>query len=388
MSAGRPLRAIPAGPELLAALPAALDGSGPAVLPLPVGAPDDVVARLLAAARLEQPLEDDDVALVVPTSGSTGEPKLALLTSAALRASATATLDRLGGAAPWVLALPLTHVAGLQVAVRSLLGGTAPVPVDSSRGFTPAAFAAATAQLTGERAYVSLVPTQLHRLVDASTDLSPYAAVLLGGAAADDELVAAAEQLGTRVVRTYGMTETCGGCVYDGLPLDGVRVALGPDGRVRLGGPTLAHGYRLRPDLDAAVFVDGWFVTSDVGEIDEAGRLRVLGRSDDVIVTGAEKVAAAAVEAALRWAPAVRDAVVAGVPDAEWGRMVAALVEVAGGGAGVSDAELQAVVRERLGAAAVPRRIVVVDALPRTDLGKPDRLAARALLGLPPAPGG
>jgi len=386
MTAGRPLRAVPAGPDVLAALPAALDGSGPALLPLPVGAPREVVARLLEVARLEQPVEHDDVALVVPTSGSTGEPKLALLTSRALRASATATLERLGGPGEWVLALPLTHVAGLQVAVRSLLAGSPPLVADTSTGFSAATLEATRSAGSGSRTYLSLVPTQLHRLVDTGTDLSWVSAVLLGGAAADDALVAAGQSLGTRVVRTYGMTETCGGCVYDGVPLGGVRVEVGTGSRVRIAGATLARGYRLRPDLDRAAFADGWFVTSDVGELDAGGRLRVLGRVDDVVVTGGEKVAAATVEAALRAVPGVRDAVVAGVPDAEWGQVVAAVVEISQGGAGVSGAELQAVVRDALGPVAVPRRLVVVAALPRTGLGKPDRRAARVLLGLPADP--
>jgi O-succinylbenzoic acid--CoA ligase len=382
VTAGRPLRALPADGDLVPALRAALDGSGPAVLPLPrTAVAPGVVADLLAAARLEQPLEHEDVALVMPTSGSTGEPKLALLTAAALHASAGATSARLGGPGRWVLALPLTHVAGLQVVVRSLLAGTEPVIVDTSAGFTPEAFGAAGAQLGGERAYVSLVPTQLRRLVDAGTDLSSYAAILVGGAAADDALVAAAAALGGPVVRTYGMTETCGGCVYDGEPLDGVRFAVDDAGLVRLGGATLAAGYRLRPDLDEAAFLDGWFRTADLGAVGADGRLRVLGRADDVIVTGGEKVAAAEVEAVLRTVPGVRDVAVAAVPDAEWGHVVAALVEVAEPADGrMTPDALRAAVRERLGPVAVPRRLLVVDALPRTALGKADRLAVRRIL--------
>ena len=161
---------------LLPALEAALAG-GDAVLPVPADP-----ARLLAVLRPDEPLEDD-VAVVVPTSGSTGEPKGALLPAAALLASAEATADRLGGHAQWLLAIPPTHVGGLQVLVRSLVAGTTPVVVEPGP-FTAEAFARATARLTGGRRCVSLVPTQLLRLLDAGTDLTSYDAVLLGAAAA------------------------------------------------------------------------------------------------------------------------------------------------------------------------------------------------------------
>ena len=222
-------RVVPAE-ELLPALAAALDG-GPAVVP-------QVEPAVLATLQPDEPLEHDDVALVVPTSGSTGEPKGVLLTADNLRSSALATAQRLGGSGQWLLAIPPTRVGGLQVLVRSLLAGTTPVVLPPGP-FGAAAFAEATARLTGPRRYVSLVPTQLRRLLPDPGALRAYDAVLLGGAAAAPSLLAQAREAGVRVVTTYGMSETSGGCVYDGVPLDGVRVSV-EGGRVRLGGPVVA----------------------------------------------------------------------------------------------------------------------------------------------------
>ncbi len=212
---------------MLAALGEALSGRGGAFVPVP----DDAAQarRVLAAAQPDEPLESD-CAVVLPTSGSTGEPKAVLLTAGALRASATATHDRLGGPGQWLLAMPPYLVAGLQVLTRSLVAGTSPVVAEGN-------FAAAVAGMTGERRYTALVPTQLKRLLDTdAVALRQFDAVLVGGAAVPPALLSAAEAAGVRVVRTYGMTETGGGCVYDGLPLDGVSVDI-VDDRVVIGGP-------------------------------------------------------------------------------------------------------------------------------------------------------
>ena len=344
-------------PASLDNLAAALDGSGPPLLP-------SVDPRVLAALRPEEPLERDDVAVVVPTSGSTGEPKGVLLTAASLRASASATAEVIGEG-QWLLALPTTHVAGLQVLVRSLRAGTAPVEL---RGPTTVeAFEAATARLTGPRRYVSLVPTQLRRLV-GSPALLEYDAVLLGGAAAPASLLEQARAAGVRVVTTYGMSETCGGCVYDGVPLPGVRVEVGD--RIRLGGPVVAAGYRLQPALTAESFAGDVFRTSDVGELVD-GRLVVHGRADDVIVTGGEKVAPAAVEAVLARHPAVVEAAVVGVPDVEWGQRVVAVVVLR---APLSLDQARDHVSASLPRAAAPRELRVLDALPLLASGKIDRM--------------
>ena len=360
------MRALPAryGPELVAALAAALAG-GPAVLPLPDGAEGE---RLRAALGPESPVSDD-VALVVPTSGSTGDPKGVELTAAALAASAAATEARLGGPGRWLLALPVTHIAGLQVVLRALRAGTPPVADPD--------FVTGTALLGTGRRFTSLVPTQLRRLLDAGPAaldaLRSYDAVLLGGAAAPPGLVQSARTAGARVVVTYGMSETCGGCVYDGVPLDGVTADLAAGGRIRLGGPVLARGYRLRPELTAAAFTDGRFVTGDVGRLDR-GRLTVLGRADDMLVTGGEKVAPAAVEAALSEHPAVAEAAVTGVADPEWGQRVVAVVVLREGGT-LTLEQAREQVAARVSRVAAPRELRVVDALPLLPSGKLDRAA-------------
>jgi O-succinylbenzoic acid--CoA ligase len=330
--------------------------------------------------RPEVQLERDDVALVVPTSGSTGEPKGALLTADALLHSARATLDRLGGPGHWLLALPVTHIAGLQVLVRSLVGDREPEVLDLDEGFDVDAFAAATARLDPSgRRYTSLVPTQLRRLMDAGVDLSPYDAVLVGGAALP--FVAP-----PNAVHTYGMTETCGGCVYDGWPLDGVDVRIEADRRVSLGGTVVFAGYRLRPDLTAAALAEGRHVTQDLGRLHPDGRLEVLGRADDVVLSGGVNVAAALVERALSGHPAVAAVAVVGAPDREWGERVVAVVQPRYVGGGPALEQLRAFAADRLEPAALPRQVVVVDTLPLLPSGKPDRSALRTLVAGTPAP--
>ena len=286
---------------MVPALAAALDGAGPALLPLPTGGGRGAV---LAALDPAQPLERDDVALVVPTSGSTGEPKGAMLTAA--RAAALGAGDPRPARRPgqWLLALPVTHVAGLTCWCARSWPRTRPEVLDLYGGFSASAFVAATARLApAVRHYTALVPTQLRRLLDAGADLSTYDGVLVGGAALAPSLHRAAVDAGVPVVTTYGMSETCGGCVYDGEPLDGVTVRLRDDGRVELGGPVVFAGYRLRPDLTAAALVDGRHVTQDLGRWGADGRLEVLGRADDVIVSGGVNVPAALVERVCREAP-------------------------------------------------------------------------------------
>ncbi|WP_296607118.1 AMP-binding protein, partial [Nocardioides sp.] len=196
---------------------------------------------------------DDPDPWVVETSGSTGTPKRVLLSRAAVLASVHASARRLGGSGRWLLALPPTYVAGLQVICRSLVAGHEPVLLEDD-------FAAAARRAD----YVSLVPTQLHRLLATDADaLRSFRTVLLGGGPIDAALRQRAADAGVRVVATYGSAETAGGCVYDGMPLDGVGVAIGDDGRVRIGGPVLFDGYAGDPARTAEVLVDGWFLTSD-----------------------------------------------------------------------------------------------------------------------------
>lgn len=319
---------------------------------------------------------EPDGPVVVRTSGSTGAPRDVLLSATALRASARAGLARLGGPGRWVLALPVTSVAGLQVLVRSLVGGTEPVLADGDL-----ATAARRAGPTG--AYTALVPTQLHRL-DRTGDLpllARFDAVLLGGAPSDPALLQRARAAGVRVVRTYGMTETCGGCVYDGWALDGVRVRVAEDGRVHLAGPMLFDGYGDDPEATAAVLRGGWFRTGDLGRVDADGRLEVLGRADDVVLTGGVSVHLGAVERAVRSHPAVAEAAVTATADEEWGsRVVVVLVP---DGQAPSLADLRDHVAAALPRTWAPRDLRVVDALPLLATGKVDRLAVRALAGAP-----
>jgi o-succinylbenzoate---CoA ligase len=380
-----------AADRMLEALAAAIDGTGPAILPLDPGLPPARLAALLeafapsviessqgleryAAARSAAgpaPGVGADTALVIGTSGSTGQPKGTELSAAALVASARASLRRIG-AGPgqrWLCCLPTFHIAGIQVLVRSLLAGTDPVVVER---LEPGALAASGC------AHVAVVPTQLRRMVDAGDDLTSVKTILLGGAAAPAGLVDAARAAGGRIVTTYGMSETSGGCVYEGMPLDGVSVDIGPDSRIRIAGPVLFSGYRLRPDLTAEVRDGRWFITADIGSTGPAGQLLVRGRADDVINTGGEKVVAAEVEAALGTCAGVQEAAVVGRPDPEWGELVTAVVVPADPSAPPLLADIREHVRARMPAYAAPAALLLVPEMPMLPSGKPDRTALRA----------
>ncbi len=300
--------------------------------------------------------------LLVETSGSTGTPKRVLLSQRSVLASVAATARRLGSEGRWALRLPASYVAGVQVIVRSLVAGHEPV-LD---GWDDAAF-------------TSLVPTQLHRMLESEADVAALAgmdAVLLGGGPIDPRLRQRAEAAGIRVVATYGMAETCGGCVYDGYALDGVAVAVGTDGRIRLGGPTLFEGYDGDPAATAEVLVDGWFLTSDAGRLDEDGRLHVLGRLDDIVVSGGVNVPTPAVAARLREHPDLADAAVVGVPDDEWGNRVVAFVV-----GSIDLGEAREWVSEAHPRSWAPREVVAVARLPMLANGKVDRVALQARAG-------
>jgi o-succinylbenzoate---CoA ligase len=397
----RPLHAVLLPPaeaagRLLDALPAALDGTGPAILPLDPALPRSRLAALLdafapSAVETAHGREryvrahsatgvGEDTALVVATSGSTGQPKGTELSAAALLASASASLARIG-AGPgerWLCCLPTFHIAGIQVLVRSLLAGTTPLVDGRLERGTLAASGCA---------HVAMVPTQLRRLVDAGADLSAVATILLGGAALPPGLLDAARAAGGRVVTTYGMSETSGGCVYNGMPLDDVVVDIGPDDRIRIAGPVLFSRYRLRPDLTAQARDGRWFVTSDLGSIGPSGELLVRGRADDVIITGGEKVVAAEVEAVLGSCPGVRETAVIGRPDAEWGELVTAVVVPADVSAPPSLAAIRAHVRERLPACAAPAALLLLPEMPLLPSGKPDRERLRARVAGASPPG-
>jgi O-succinylbenzoic acid--CoA ligase len=356
--------------ELSSALTAALRG-GPVMSPLP----SDPVERrrALAVLRPDRPVTESDAAVVIATSGSTGRPKAVVLTRAAISASVTATHARLGGPADWVLALPSHYIAGLMVLARTVLARTRAWPVRTDLRDLPTT----AARLTGRR-YLALVPTQLARArhdPQVWAALATFDAVLVGGAPVQADLLALAKASGIPVVCTYGMSETCGGCVYDGLPLDGVDVVVADDGQILIGGPTLFSGYRLRPELTRSSLVDGRLATADRGRW-SGRRLEVLGRLDTVVITGGLKVELSAVEALVQeWAGHDSEAVVVGVPDAEWGTRIVAVTD------GPDDLiELQQLVCRSLPAYAAPRDLVQLEQLPRLASGKPDRSAITALL--------
>ncbi len=386
----RPLHAavLPTGPALLELLRLALDG-GPALLPIDPALPAPALQRLLTAMRPEalvlpkglRQLDDglpveDDIAVVIATSGSTGEPKGVHLTAAALRHSASAALQRVGAqpADRWLCCLPTSHIGGVGVLVRSLVAGTHPVLIDR---FSVEAFAQAS---TGAKArYTAVVPTMLHRLLDAGVDLTGYRSILVGGAALSADLLTRVRSAGARVITTYGMSETAGGCMYDGLPLDGVTAEVRRDGRIRIAGAVLAHSYRLRPDLTAEAFVDGWLITPDLGRFTHDGRLQVLGRADDVIITGGVNVAAAAVSDLIATHPGVAQVAVLGRPDSQWGQRVVAVVVPRDPAAPPTLAQLRAHVTAEAAPALAPRDLILLDAMPVLPSGKIDRRALHEL---------
>ena len=320
-------------------------------------------------ARLGDWLDRGEAApLLVRSSGSTGEPKHVALAVEAVRFSAAATLDRLGGPGQWVLTLPVTHVGGLQVLSRSWLAGTVPVVLDEHSDLRTA-----VAALTAQRRYLAAVPTQLHRWLGSADDVTALQqcdAVLVGGAATGPALLANARDRGINVVTSYGMTETCGGCVYDGVPLEGVRVALGRAGEVRLSGPVLFEGYDGQPDRTAAVLRDGWLHTADVGRFDADGRLEVLGRADDVVMSGGVSVPLPVVEQRVAALPGVAAAAVVAVPDEEWGARV---VVVVAGQAPPSLSEVRDFVAAVYPRSWAPRELVGRESLPLLSSGKVDK---------------
>ncbi|MEO7422978.1 MAG: o-succinylbenzoate--CoA ligase [Ornithinibacter sp.] len=378
---------MPGGRDVLGILPRieeALGGGRPVLPCAPMTDPPNVPEH--------EPDElPEGLAVAIGTSGSTGTPKLALLTGSALRASAEATHERLSGPGQWVLPVPAHHVAGLQVLVRSIVAGTVPVVLDLTGGFTASAFVAAVDPMGTDTAiYTSLVPTQLLRLLDdyeATEALRRFDAVLIGGAAFPPHLRDRAALAGVRVVATYGMSESAGGCVYDGTPLSGAIVRLEEGGQISLGGATIAHGYLARPDLTRSVFtVDEqrvrWFRTDDVGHLDDDGALHVDARLDDLIVTGGLKVAPRLVEEALAaGVPGIRHVVVVGTPDREWGQSVSAylVLDPARSPRTPTTAEVRSALRGTIPDHALPRRVLTGTTVPLRGPGKADRRAVAAL---------
>ncbi len=362
----KPLRVVPSDGEVLAALRDALAG-GPALF---VAAPGSTPGDL--PETVEQ-----RIALVVETSGSSGRQKRVALGADAVLASAAASESALGGPGQWVMAVPDHYIAGLNVLTRSLAAETAPIPVEDTR-FTAAGFVAAAGRLAVPERFTALVPAQLATLLDdpeARSALRDFTAVLVGGQSTPRPLLGAAAEHGIRVVRSYGSSETSGGCVYDGLPIGQTSLRI-EDDEVWLGGPTLAEGYLDDPALTAERFVvaDGahWFRTADAGTWD-GERLAVTGRRDDVVVSGGVKVSLGAVERVLREQAGFADAVVVAADDERWGQVPVAFTSSRDD---ASDAI--AAVAATLGPPARPARVIRIDELPLLASGKVDRAALAA----------
>lgn len=405
--------------EVLVALRAALTGAGPAVVPRSGGGESGGGAGGRAGAGYgpagggtngggygsaggsgsSWPAEGDrvaqNVAVVIETSGSTGVPKRVALSTDALLASAAASAGAMGGQGQWLLALPAHYVAGVQVLVRSIAAETEPVLYGSGH-FDAGRFAAVAAGMEHDLRFTSLVPVQLARLVEEAEAggrevagaLRRFDGILVGGQALTPALRERAERLGARILSTYGSSETAGGCVYDGVPI-GPTIVRDVDGLLEISGPTLAEGYVNDPERTAAAFYehDGlrWYRTGDLGRVEE-GRVTVLGRADNVIISGGEKVLLDAVEAVVREIDGFGGALVVAAEDVQWGQVPVVVVEDGTRGTGMTEpsAELvnvRAIVAERLGRAAAPARIAGVAAIPRLSSGKPDRRRAGELAG-------
>ncbi|HEY7661085.1 MAG TPA: fatty acid--CoA ligase family protein [Actinomycetota bacterium] len=369
---------VPQGP----ALPGLIEriwASGAAFIPLDAGMPSDRLEALLEAARPTHVVSEDgevavrrgnggepvdeDVALVVHTSGTGGRPKLAQFDRRALERAVASSAERLGATSEdaWLCCLPVAHVGGLLVILRAVLLG-AQVTI----------LPRADVQVIGasSAAFTSVVPTILRRLVDAGADLTGFRAILVGGSGLWPDERARAERAGATLVETYGLTESCGGVVYEGVPLAGTEVRLGPDDEVHLRGPTTMRGYRFDPAASVDAFTgDEWLRTGDAGAMHE-GTLRIVGRLDDLIVSGGEKVWPDRVESALREHPDVGDVAVSGRPDPEWGHRVVAWVVPRTGAAPVELDGLRRFASSTLAPHELPREVAIIDTIPRTPSGK------------------
>lgn len=368
-------------PAMLAALRAALDGSGPAVLPVQAGAP---VPTDVAPV-------DSRVALVIETSGSTGIPKRVALSADALLASAAGSANALGGpdaetrSSQWILALPTHYIAGVNVLLRSIVAGTEPV-VAPPGSFDAEVFCRLVDSVRADVGYAALVPAQLQTLLGAAERSSgvrdavaSLGGLLVGGQATPLVVLEHASALGIRVVRSYGSSETSGGCLYDGRPFPGVDARL-VDGELELSGPVLAEGYLAEPERTAAAFPvrDGvrWYRTGDTAELVD-GVVRVTGRADNVIISGGINVSLDRVQAVVRTVPGLADAVLVAVPDERFGQ-TSVIVTTAPDAALLDDA--RAAVEVSLGRPARPARLHHIDVVPVLASGKPDLPAIRSQL--------
>ncbi len=362
--------------DLMIELRRALDRSGPALTPF---AADEAATDERVATDEQVP---QSVGVVIETSGSTGQPKRVALSCDAMLASASASATALEGQGQWLLALPAHYIAGVQVLVRSIAAGTVPVVLPPGR-FDPLAFAEASRTLTGERHFTSLVPLQLARLLESRAGLMAlrrFDGILVGGQATPPQLLQRTEQLGLPIFRTYGSSETSGGCVYNGVPLPGVHVRV-VDGQLELAGPMLAEGYLGDTELTDRTFVvaDGlrWYRTGDLGAFED-GVVRVTGRADNVIISGGVNVSLDRVERIVRGLPDLTESVVVAAAHDEWGEVPVVVTA----GRHPTLREIADAVAAALGKPARPAHVVRLDELPLLPSGKPDRRAIVAIVAV------
>jgi O-succinylbenzoic acid--CoA ligase len=362
----RALRVIPGEPlRVLDGLRDALSGSGPAILVS--DSPTEVAAEIPRR-----------IALVVETSGSTAAPKRVALSADALLASAAASASAAGGSGQWLLALPTTYIAGLNVLVRSIASETLPVVLGAG-SFDPLAFARAAGTMDADLRFTSVVPSQLARLLDAPgahDALRRFERILVGGQSTPQALLDRAAALNVRITRTYGSSETSGGCVYDGAPI-GNTTARVVDGQIELAGAVLADGYLDDQTRTETAFVQDngirWYRTGDTGGYVD-GILTVTGRSDDVIISGGIKVSLADVARVVHGIPGQAGAELVRAPSERWGEVPVVVTTQT-----VDLEELRTAVKAELGAASAPERVIVVDAIPVLPSGKPDRIRLHRL---------
>ncbi|MEN9687676.1 MAG: hypothetical protein RL381_688 [Actinomycetota bacterium] len=333
--------------ETMARIAKALAGDGPA----------------LAFGPTESSQVPQKISLVISTTGSSGVAKEVALSSSALLASARASLAFLGAqyGNSWSLLLPLTHIAGINVLVRALELGTEVIDLRNFQGDYPRAN------------FTAIVPTQLFKALNGDSRLLKHLvdadAVLVGGASLSTDLLLAAEKADINIVQTYGMTETCGGCVYDGVPLAGIEVRVTPEGRIAIKGSVIAETYLRAQTLWETVYQDGWFVASDRGRF-ENGKLIVEGRTDDVIISGGENLSLSAIESALHKHFPHKSFAAFAIPDSRWGD--ALHIAISGDGFPAENDLIQ-YLTEQFGEACKPKGFLYLPELPLMGIGKVDR---------------
>jgi len=333
-------------PQLQENLAKALEGSGPA----------------LSTKQIDVKEVDKNIALVISTSGSTAESKLVAISDAALIASTNASHKYLG-AVPgdsWSLLLPTTHIAGLNVLIRATALGSRVIDNRNATNYFDADF-------------ISIVPTQLYKALTSDAKLLEHLtaaeAVLVGGGPVSDKLKKEAANKHVKIVTTYGMTEMSGGCVYNQKPLDGVEVKLTGDGLIKLTGPMIASGYISEKGELTSVGTDGWFESTDIGEL-SAGFLKVNGRADEVIISGGENISLILVEEKIRELIPNQEIIAFALPDEVWGEKLCL-----GSTSNLSIEEI----KKNIGSLLSPKEVFLFEQIPTTAIGKPDRRAAKNL---------